>query len=430
MDLGEFIDTYYDDLTTIDHARAAVYSHPLRDDYALAEWRLDASFSRILVVFGVAGIEATLESWRARNTSNVLEKYFADNVTNGERVTSLYQAFLDAGSQVDREILEDYLAIKYLRNILIRAQCKEDEKDWLDARGFPSDIRKLTNEHFDKIKHVNQNMLLCLGITNRFERSARNPINLVGFSKTITPRKDESGIIRVRDIVRIIWNNLERIDSYIYRDIEKVAVTEKYDWSAGLSETELRTLGHDECKRLFYLAARRAGEENHELLVRHRDLANEALEFWREYWQRVIAPHDQSIKSALDVFTSPHFNPEMPVWSVLANVEEDDAYQLADDVLQGTGPLTSEQVVRAFHAGKLAYGLVPNIMPVSLLTVRLPIVDPRNTPVYLREAERAIEVFRLNRAWYECVENNSRFTDECLGFYVRMCKEFAQRPLG
>src|SRR5262245_23890798 len=159
MDVGEFIDTYSDDLINIHEARAAAYTHPLRGDYAFAELLLDASFCRILVVFVVGGIEAMLEAWRDRDGFDVLNKYFARNVKNGERVTSLYQAFLDAGIQVDRQIFDDYLAIKYLRNTVIHSKWKEHEKDWLDARGFPSDTRKLTKVHLDKIEHVNQNMM-------------------------------------------------------------------------------------------------------------------------------------------------------------------------------------------------------------------------------------------------------------------------------
>jgi hypothetical protein len=52
-------------------------------------------FCRILLVFVVGGIEAMLESWRDRDNFNILEKYFAGRVSNEERITSLYQAFLD-----------------------------------------------------------------------------------------------------------------------------------------------------------------------------------------------------------------------------------------------------------------------------------------------------------------------------------------------
>jgi hypothetical protein len=430
MDVGEFIDTYSDDLITIHKARAAAYTHPLRDDYAFAESLLDASFCRILVVFVIGGIEAMLESWRERDKFKVLEKYFAKDVTNGDRVGSLYRAFSEAGIHVDKEIFDDYLAIKYLRNTIIHGRWKEYEKDWLDARGFPTDTRRLAENHLNKIEHVNQNMMLYIALTGLADPNAPRPAKLVKLDEALTRRRDDSGILRTRDIARIIWNNLERIDAHIYRDIEQAAITKEYDWTEGRSRAELDALGHEECKRLFYLAARCAGEQNHEPLAQHRDVAKEALEFWREYWQRAVAPNVASLRPALDVFMSPEFNPETPVWSILSNVQEgDDARRLIDHAVPRGGPLTSEQVVHALRTGKCAYEIIPNIMPVTLFTVRLPIVDPGNTSTYLREAERALELFRLSRAWYECVEHQRRFADDKgLGFYVRMCRELAQRP--
>ncbi len=431
MDIDEFIDTYSDDLINIHEARAAAYTHPLRGDYAFAELLLDASFCRMLVVFVVGGVEAMLESWRDHDRFNVL-KYFAQNMTNRDRVTSLYEAFLHAGIQVDRHVFDDYLAMKYLRNTIIHGRWKEYEKEWLDAHGFPTDTRRLTKDHLDKIEHVNQNMMLYIALTGLADPNAPIPAKLVKLDEAITRRKDDSGILRTHDIARIIWNNLERINARIYRDIEKASIAEQYNWTGGRSQAELDALGHQERKRLFYLAARRAGEENHEPLAQHRDLATEALEFWREYWQRGVAPHEASIRPALEVFTSPHFNPDTPAWSVIANTQEDEeAGRLVDQILPSAGSLTSERVVRALRAGKVAYEIIRNIMPVTLFTVGLPIVDPANTPAYLREAERALDVFRLNRAWYECVEHRRRFTDDnSLDFYVRMGRELAQRPRG
>lgn len=270
--------------------------------------------------------------------------------------------------------------------------------------------------------------MFYIAVTGMIDPNAPRPTKLVKLDETITRREDDTGILRIRDLNRIIWKNLSRIDAHIYADIEKTAIAKQFDWTGGRSQAELDTLGYDECKRLFYLAPRRAGEENHEPLAQHRDLAKEALEFWREYWQRAITPHEGAVRPALDVFASPHFKPELPDWSLITNAQEDVAYRLVDHVLSGTGPLASEQVVRALHAWKLAYELLPNIMPVTLFTLRLPIVDPENTLAYLQEAERALEVFRLNRAWYECVEHHRRFTDDTLAFYVRMSREFAQRP--
>ena len=429
-DVTEFIDTYSDDLITIHEARAASYTHPLRSDFAFAESLLDASFCRILIVFVIGGIEALLESWQDRDKLNVLDKYFAKGVSNGDRIKSLCNAFLNAGIQVDEDVFNDYLAIKYLRNTIIHHGWRSKERDWIDERGFPRDTRELKKEHLDRIEHVNQNMMLYIALTGMTDPNSTKPSKLIKLDETITRRRDESGIISVRDISRIIWNNLERIDNHIYSDIEKAATTNEYNWTKGYTNTELEALGYDECKRLFFLAARRASEENYEPLVRHRVMAQEALQFWREYWQRVVVKIEDSVRPALDVLSSSDFNPEMPEWSVIANAKEDIAQELVDQFLTEDGLFTSKQIVNALQAGKSAYKLVPNIMPVALLTIRLPIVDPPNTLEYLQEAERALEIFQLNRAWYECVEHQCRLTDDTLGFYALMIREFSQRQCG
>jgi hypothetical protein len=45
-----------------------------------------------------------------------------------------------------------------------------------------------------------------------------------------------------------------------------------------------------------------------------------------------------------------------------------------------------DDILNALRTGKVAYDPLPNITPIMLLTVRLPIVDPGRTTDYLREA--------------------------------------------
>jgi len=272
---------------------------------------------------------------------------------------------------------------------------------------------------------------LYIALTSSAGRNARNPQQLIRLDETVTRRMDDTGILRLRDIDRIIWINLERIDAHIYADIENTVTSDQYDWAKGYTPEDRGRLARDERKLLFYLAARRAGEANYELLAQHRALATEALEFWHEYWQRVMTPlamDRERVQRALHVLESPHFRPEIPIWSAVCNLPEDhDANRLVTSVLQGDAPFTSDQVVDALRAGKLAYEAMPNITPVTLLTVRLPIVDPTNTSTYLWEADRALSMFRLNRAWYSCVENHRAFNDENLEFYMRIRQELTQR---
>lgn len=385
----------------------------------------------MLAVFMVGGIEVMLETWKDRDRVRVLQKYFSDKSTNKARISGLCQAFRDAGIPVDREVFDDYLAIKYLRNTIVHGRWKGREKEWLDRRGFPTDTRLLAKEHLERIEHVYHNMMFYVFLTSQAVPNAPKPKELIKLDETATRRVDETGILRLRDIDRIIWNNLERIDGHIYTDIENTVTIEQYNWTQGHSHDEIMRLSDQQRKRLFYVAARRAGKENYHLLARHRDLAEEAREFWREYWQRAVVPrglHEERIQQALQVFGNPHFDPEIPVWSLIGDVPEEVAFRLVDNVLTSGVPFTSEQVVDALRAGKLAYQLIPNITPVTLFTARLPIVDPANTLAYLQEAERALAAFKLNCSWYRCVEHHQAFTHDNLDFYSQMHQEFAEQP--
>src|SRR5262249_28757626 len=152
----------------------------------------------------------------------------------------------------------------------------------LEARGFPTDTRKLTKEHLDRIEHVNQNMMYYIALTAVANPNAPKPQKLIKLDETITRVVDESGILRYRDIDRLIWMNFERIDDLICRDIETVCLSERY-WTRVLNRSDLESMAWQECKQLYYLAARRAGEDNHPSLARHRALASEALAFWHDY---------------------------------------------------------------------------------------------------------------------------------------------------
>lgn len=52
-----------------------------------------------------------------------------ENVSNGERVSSLCEAFRVAGIRVDRQLFDDYRAIKDLRNTIVHGRWKEHEKE-------------------------------------------------------------------------------------------------------------------------------------------------------------------------------------------------------------------------------------------------------------------------------------------------------------
>jgi hypothetical protein len=289
-EIREFIDAYSVDLIYLLEARRALLTHPLRGEYAFEDL-LNASFCRLFIVTVVQAIEFMLNAWQERDHIGILNNYFSNQASNGDRVNALYSAFQQAGINVDREVFEDYLAIKYLRNTIVHGRWKNHEKEWLDLRGFPTDVRKFTKEHLDRVHHVYQNMMFYIFLTTVPSRQAPKPNCLVRLKEEMTRIRDEHGILRLSDINRIFWQNLERIDWLIYQDIEKVVVSDEYNWTRELSKEQIETLVRTgKHKRLLFLAAWRAGRNNHPLLARHRSLANDALVFWRKYWEWAVLP--------------------------------------------------------------------------------------------------------------------------------------------
>jgi hypothetical protein len=431
LEIHEFLDTYSDDVIYLLEGRSALLTHPLR---AELKELLDASTCRLLAVFMIGSIEMMLTQWRDRDHHDILDVYFEGRHQNGERVAALCAAFQRAGITVDTQVFNDYLAIKYLRNTIVHGAWKEHQKQWVLERGFPTDTRKLTKEHLDRMLHVNQNMMFYIVLTSLPTPGASKPDKLVRLDETVTRQRDETGILRPHDLDRIIWNNLERIQALIYEDIERAATSETYNWTAGLSRTEIEAMSDQERKRRFYLAARSAGENDYEPLAQHRVLATEALTFWQEYWQRAVLSRglqDEQIDQSLDVLRSPSFAKlaaDGPWCLTIAGVPDDDEHRLLDQVLGDDASFTGEQVARALRIGRLAWELIPNIMPVALLTVTLPIADPPNTAAYLREAHRALSAFRLNCVWYSWVEQKRPPIEDGLTFYDLMSAELMKRP--
>ena len=135
----------------------------------------------------------------------------------------LYTAFHAAGITVDEEVFNDYLAIKYLRNTIVHGEWDEEQKHWLEQHGFPTDTRKLTEEHLDRMLHVNQNMMFYMALTSLPAPGASLSSKPVRLDESTTRQEDGNGILRLQDLNRIIWNNMDRMHMALYKAIEQAA---------------------------------------------------------------------------------------------------------------------------------------------------------------------------------------------------------------
>ncbi len=404
MQHPEFIDTYSDDIIYLQEGRKALLTHPLRKE---VKWLCDASFCRMFAVIMIGSLDAMLEQWRKRDNFNILEPWLEQcrgkHTPNSEKVRSLCNAFHIAGIKVDREVFEDFLAIKYLRNTIVHASLKQNEIKQLEQQGFPTDTRKLTEEHWRKMQSVNQNMMFYIALTGMAQPSYRPPEDLLRFKQNVAD--DDMGLVRKVDIPRIFWSNLEKISERIDKDMAKAALTEKYNWAKGLGKEEIKTMPDEEKKRLFFLALRRTGEENFGLLKQHQNLTKYALDSWDEYWRLTFDKYKiscEDITKCIEVFHSL-------------------------EILENNEALQEKQIAFAFNTGRVVYDIMPNVTATYLLMVQLPIIDPENTHKYLEEGEKALMAIELHDYWYSYVESRSKPDTRRWAFYRRIRDEFYRR---
>ena len=204
----------------------------------------------------------------------MLEKYFAKGVQNGEgsrAYTTRFTRWHFGRPRSLRRLPRDKVPSEHY------CSCMENGKTisrngWL--RAAFNGLRLLTVEHWARIQHVNTSMMLYIALTSHATLGAAKPAGVLKLEESNRGQDPHLGILTQQDIDNILWNNLERIDAVFGTAIQEAACLPEYDWTAGQIVDELQSLPHMDLKRRVYLAARRAGRQDCERLVRHRALAD------------------------------------------------------------------------------------------------------------------------------------------------------------
>jgi len=157
MSVPEFTDTYSDDLIYLEKALPVLLA---RDD--IESYFCIPSLCRIYLTFMVQGIEYIMKQWTADTESDVLSTYFIEKNSNEARCKSLISSLTGAGIDCDQDIVKDFLALKYLRNIIAHAGStyRVEQSKWISSRGFPTDTRHFKKEHWDRIVGIKDKMLI------------------------------------------------------------------------------------------------------------------------------------------------------------------------------------------------------------------------------------------------------------------------------
>ena len=412
MPIDEFTDTYSDDVLYLREGRTALLTHPLRAEIPEL---CNASFCRLYAIVMIGSIEGMLERWRTRDNLNILDAYFAQGVTNGDRVKNLRAAFVNNGINVNHDVFDDYLAIKYLRNAIMHAswetqsgQLKQEQIDWIAARNFPTDTRKLNAEHWQKIEWVNENMMFYIALTGIANIQPRPDLKDVGMP--LRPLPDTTGIIALTEWPRLYWSNLERISAVIGEQIQAAALTPDHFWGLGLTVEQIQAMPGNDRKRRFFMSAK-AAAGSFEPLTSLSGHAENAASCWSRYTQLVQEFNDLTAITVQDVVETLriiHDKKIFPKNGILLewrdDIPEDIRHQLIMHSFDSIEPLSVDQIAAAHQVGAKAKRAIPNIMPLSLFSIQLPILAPARAQEWAETASHIADVFEAGQSWYSFVE--------------------------
>ncbi|MGB3298014.1 MAG: hypothetical protein WBA76_07075 [Phormidesmis sp.] len=359
-----------------------------------------------------------LERWKERDNLSILNEYF-ESGSNSERVESLRDAFIASGINVQPDVFDDYLAIKYIRNAIVHASwktsagnVKQNQLDWIVERGFPSDTRKLTSEHWQRFEWVDENMMFYIALTGMPGVQPRPDLDNVGVSPR--PLPDTRGIIPQSSWPRIYWSNLERISSAISTNIEKAATIPEFSWSQGLTDEQIEDMSHNEKKQRFYSSAYAAAKQGFEPLQDTDGYADNAVWCWSQFVEHVVEFKDletSAVEAAVASFRSIHENNIHPKNHIFPPLHKDTPLSIREELVaacfESVDPLTTREVAEAYAIGEKAKRAIMNVVPLKLFAIQLPILAPERYQEWQEIARYIIDVFEVGQSWDTALEGRS-----------------------
>jgi hypothetical protein len=428
MEIDEFTDTYSDDLIYLREARVALLTHPLRNEY---HDLCNASFCRIYSIMMIGSIEAMLERWCERDNFNILNEYFASDISNENRIKNLREVFVEKGINVQAKVFDDYLAIKYIRNAIVHASwatatgnLKQDQLDWINERGFPTDTRKLTSKDLERFEWVNGNMMFYIALTGLEGVQARPDLVDIGIPPSQLP--DTKGIINQSDWPRMYWSNIERISSEIRKMIEIAANRPDLGWASDFTEEQLKEMPHDTLKKQFYLSALSAKKEGFDGLIDNNGFAANALMCWEQFVSQVSVFetfNEHTVKSVLKNLRIMLQNNIHPKNNILPPLPKNTPFEIREQLFgicfEHIGPLTILEIIEAYDLGGKAKFAIKNITPLNLFAIQLPLLAPERNDEWRQKAQYIADLFEVGQSWYSSIEGHSS-PQSTVEFYRKM----------
>ncbi|MGB9693356.1 MAG: hypothetical protein ACPLYF_00765, partial [Fervidobacterium sp.] len=233
-------------------------------------------------------------------------------------------------------------------------------------------------------------------------------------------------IIRRKDLPYVVFKNLGNIASEIYKVIEKVATSEKYNWSKGLSPNELEKLSDHDAKIMFYTAVKKACDEGLDEIIKQRELMKDAIYFWKLYKEETFVRNNITLADIEKSFRLLNFlhQGKFYISPLPFPWDENRPQQVKTQLIKARGNppegISDIETIKSLDVGKLTYDFMPDITPVSLFVVYLPLIDPESAKAQMEEVKFILAAWRLRVVWYDYIERCEQPDTSLWIFYERL----------
>jgi len=424
-ELKEFLRASTNNILFLLLAREALLTHPKISLVMIGDWSEHAAMCRLLLITIPTMIDKLLEIYKGASFPQWI---LTNKLSNEERIKLLQQYLEDFGGTETEDILADYLAIKYLQKAVVYMDWEDYERQYVESRGFPSNLSMLNHQHCE----------LILSTFGRMLKYFYSPFNdilidiLSDLPIIITEyniSRAISGFIKGSDLIKVWWNNLEKINMWLIRglvtsqqDIENLCEVAIDSWNkyfdatiqvAGISQQtiEKSTAVLNQLYSLRIYPLMPIGVDLRSLAAK-RDIVKEAVMTLQ------LDPMDaQSIENALReiAMIKESTEEELPIWSEKIPIE------IASQVLPLFVSLPPEfsprDVVLALRVGRQVYDFMPNRTPLDLFLDLIPRLVPKLRAKCLDIGRTALAMFKLSTIWYSWVESVKNYPYSMQPFY-------------
>jgi hypothetical protein len=406
--VNNFIDCYTDDIQLLRDARYSLHTHPLFES-SIEKKKIDAGFCRLFIVWMVSSLDFCLSNWRKNDGVEILDSYFSTDpkATNSEKIKALNEAFVNKNIIVDENVFKDFLAIKFLRSIIVHGDETIDpgKAYWINERGFPLRLDLFDSSHWERLQWIEQNLLFYVSIPTFITSPPVAPIksqSIYEIKQDQLPRK----IFSSDSFFKIASNNFNEI----YFVIDEL-IFKNYQYRISVqSQISEDSLGLDSlCRELCA-----AGVESNINFKDIPQLGDVALYSWSIFNEKVDSFLDTASVKQSNKIVRLLKSQDTVAWHQLCqnerffkdllwdNVFVNEVVRVAESTKTGT-----KTVLEGLHTASRAHEIYSSAHILELFCLYLPLLIPSKRRELISIGTKVLESYKLKISYQDFFQINT-----------------------